>query len=58
MKIKRDLIRKFTNELLNILIRWKNKKFIDELTYKKLLTIDRTILRCYGVLKIINRIFH
>ncbi|KYN50004.1 hypothetical protein ALC62_00031, partial [Cyphomyrmex costatus] len=50
--IKKDPTKKLTTDLKNILVRWKNKSFMDGITYKKLLTTDGNIPRAYGLTKI------
>lgn len=41
-----------TNDLRCILIRWKNKGFIENSTYLKLLTIDDITSKAYGLSKV------
>jgi len=50
--IHHDPIRKLTQDLRNLLYRWKNKQFIDMLTYRKLYTTDGILPRAYGLTKI------
>jgi len=45
-------VQKITENLRSPLIRWKNKGFIDEYTYKNLLVTDGLISRAYGLPKI------
>ncbi|KYN21656.1 hypothetical protein ALC57_05964 [Trachymyrmex cornetzi] len=50
--ISKDPTRKIINDSPNILVRWKNKGFIDNITYKNLLSTDGSISRAYGLTKI------
>ncbi|XP_018367481.1 PREDICTED: uncharacterized protein LOC108763996 [Trachymyrmex cornetzi] len=50
--ISKDPTRKIINDSRNILVRWKNKGFIDNITYKNLLSTDGSISRAYGLTKI------
>ncbi|KYN26736.1 hypothetical protein ALC57_03888 [Trachymyrmex cornetzi] len=48
----KDPIRKLTQDLRALLVRWKRDSFIDDQTYRRLLTIDDVLPRVYGLTKI------
>jgi len=50
--IHHDPIKKLSQELRTLLTRWRNKKFIDIHTYRKLHTTDGLLPRAYGLSKI------
>ena len=50
--ISKDPSKKLTNDLYNLINRWKKNNYIDELTYKRLRTTDRIKSRAYGLPKI------
>ncbi|XP_018361291.1 PREDICTED: uncharacterized protein LOC108760020 [Trachymyrmex cornetzi] len=51
-KITNDPTKKVTRDLRVLLVRWKRNGFIDDVTYRRLLTIDGVIPRAYGLTKI------
>ncbi|KYQ46837.1 hypothetical protein ALC60_14128, partial [Trachymyrmex zeteki] len=50
--INKDPTNKLTSDLRSLLVRWKGKKFIDDSTYRRLLTTDGIIPKAYGLTKI------
>ncbi|XP_071580549.1 uncharacterized protein [Temnothorax nylanderi] len=50
--VKKDPLKKMTNDLRELLKRWKNKKFISDQEYRALLTTDGVLPRPYGLPKI------
>jgi len=52
MKLLIDPIKKLTQNLRTLLVRWKRDRFNDEQTYRRLLTTDDVISRTYGLTKI------
>ncbi|KYN15798.1 hypothetical protein ALC57_11970, partial [Trachymyrmex cornetzi] len=50
--IARDPIRRLTQDLRALLVRWKRDSYIDDQTYRRLLTTDGVIPRAYGLTKI------
>ena len=50
--INKDPSKKLTQDLHTLLMRWKRDHFIDEQTYRRLLTTDGIIPRVYGLTKI------
>ncbi|KYQ47789.1 hypothetical protein ALC60_13178 [Trachymyrmex zeteki] len=50
--IDKDPIKKLTQDLRALLVRWKCNRFIDEPTYRRLFTTDGVIPRAYGLTKI------
>ncbi|KAG5335552.1 GT2D2 protein, partial [Acromyrmex charruanus] len=50
--VNKDPSKKLTRDLHTFLVRWKRDQFIDELTYRRLLTSDGVIPRAYGLIKI------
>ncbi|KAG5309967.1 MOS1T transposase, partial [Pseudoatta argentina] len=50
--VNKDPIKKLTQDLRTLLVRWKRDQFIDEQTYGRLLTTDGVIPRAYGLTKI------
>ena len=50
--VNKDPNKKLTRDLRTFLVRWKRDQFIDELTYRRLLTSDGIIPRAYGLTKI------
>ena len=51
LKINKDPIRRITVGLRSLLSRWKSKKYIDEISYKKLLITDGLLPRAIGCQK-------
>lgn len=52
MKLLIDPIKKLTQNLRTLLVRWKRDRFNDEQTYRRLLTTDDVISRTYGLTRI------
>jgi len=50
--IENDPTKRLTNDLQQLLSRWKKKDFIDAHTYRKILTTDGVLPRVYGLSKI------
>ncbi|XP_071571138.1 uncharacterized protein [Temnothorax nylanderi] len=50
--VKKDPLKTITNDLRELLKRWKNKKFISDQEYRALLTTDGVLPRAYGLPKI------
>lgn len=50
--IEKDPIKKITNELRNLLVRWKKNSFIAESIYRSLMSSDDILPRAYGLPKI------
>ena len=50
--VNKDPSKKLTQDLRTLLVRWKRDLFIDERTYRRLLTTDDVIPRAYGLTKI------
>ncbi|XP_018399364.1 PREDICTED: uncharacterized protein LOC108777067, partial [Cyphomyrmex costatus] len=46
--INKDPVKKLTNDLRDILLRWKKSGYIDKFTYRRLLTTDGNIPRAYA----------
>jgi len=52
MVIKKDPIKKLSNQLRNVLSGWLKKEYIDLHTYKRLLITDGTLPKAYGLPKL------
>ena len=50
--VNKDPSRKLTQDLRTLLVRWRRDRFIDEQTYRRLLTTDGVIPKAYGLTKI------
>ena len=50
--VNKDPSKKLTRDLRTFLVRWRRDQFIDELTYRRLLTSDGVIPRAYSLTKI------
>ena len=55
--VNKDPSKKLTQNLRTLLVRWKRDHFIDEQTYRRLLTND-VIPRAYGLTKYIRMVTH
>jgi len=54
--IDKDPINNITNALRQLISRWKNKGYIDQIAYKGLLVTDGVIPRAYGYRRVIKRV--
>ncbi|XP_018368554.1 PREDICTED: uncharacterized protein LOC108764709 [Trachymyrmex cornetzi] len=51
-KIDKDPTKKLIGDIRNLLVRWKNRQYIDDTAYRRLLATDGSIPRAYGLTKI------